>query len=123
MNSTENQRFLEHQASGMKTEIILDLENDTRQTLTNYDVDSISQMHVYDEAGNRHKLCDIYSEFKTIFVFVRVIFFSYLYWVDTKVMRNFFISLHPKKGAQYLVVCKGSNILGATPGKNHSKRH
>jgi hypothetical protein len=71
MNATENQRFLEHKASQAKTEIILDLENDM-DTITNDDLSSISQMYVYDQNGNRHKLSDIYSEFKTIFVFVRV---------------------------------------------------
>ena len=71
MNATENQRFLEHKASQAKTEIILDLENDM-EVITNENLSSISQMYVYDQNGNRHKFCDIYSEFKTIFVFVRV---------------------------------------------------
>jgi hypothetical protein len=71
MNAAENQRFLEHKASQAKTEIILDLENDM-ETITNENLSSISQMYVYDQNGNRQKFCDIYSQFKTIFVFVRV---------------------------------------------------
>ena len=56
------------------TDHIIDLEKDDILN-ENLDISSISNMHVYDEAGNRHIIGDIWSEFKTIFVFVRVYIF------------------------------------------------
>ncbi len=56
-----------------QTEHVIDLEDDTK-ILSNYDLQAISNLLVYDEVGNRHKIGDIWSEFKTIFVFVRVNF-------------------------------------------------
>lgn len=53
------------------TDHIIDLEKDDILN-ENLDITSISNMHVYDEVGNRHIIGDIWSEFKTIFVFVRV---------------------------------------------------
>lgn len=71
MNATENQQFLEKRAAETQTEIILDLENDNR-SLSSTDLIGISEMFVYDEVGNRHRICDLWKDFKTIFVFVRV---------------------------------------------------
>ncbi len=53
-------------------ETVIDLDKDDSLS-DNVDLNSISHMHVYDEVGNRHAMADIWSEFKTIFVFVRVI--------------------------------------------------
>jgi hypothetical protein len=54
-----------------RTDHIIDLEKDDilNEIL---DINSISNMHVYDEVGNRHTIGDIWAEFKTIFIFVRV---------------------------------------------------
>lgn len=52
-------------------ETVINLDNDVKM-LTNYDLDSIANLVVFDERGNRHPMCEIWTEFKTIFVFVRV---------------------------------------------------
>ena len=71
MFGTGNYEFLEKKAAETQTEIILDLENDA-EVISSDDLNAISQMYVYDHLGNRHKMNDIYADFKTIFVFVRV---------------------------------------------------
>ena len=73
MNPTENHQFLQKNTTESQAEIVLDLENDA-DSLSSDAINSISQMYVYDHAGNRHKLSDIYAEFRTIFVFVRVLY-------------------------------------------------
>ena len=48
----------------------IDLEADT--LLKNEEFKSISGYFVYDENGNRTTLAELSSEFKTIFIFIRV---------------------------------------------------
>jgi hypothetical protein len=58
-------------ASPEKITTVIDLEQDGR-ILTTQDLNDIGNILIYDEVGNRHRIGDIWSEFKTIFVFVRV---------------------------------------------------
>jgi hypothetical protein len=71
----ETKKFL-NENQFEKTDHIIDLEKD--ETFNeSLDIGSISNMQVYDEVGNRHTIADIWSEFKTIFIFVRVFIFFY----------------------------------------------
>lgn len=51
-----------------QTDVVIDLDG---TTLTTDDLNEISYKFVWDEKGNRHQMGQIWSEFKTIFVFVR----------------------------------------------------
>lgn len=59
------------QSEPLRSEISIDLEGDFK-LLSHEDLDKIGHFCVYDEAGNRHAMSEIWTEFKTIFVFVRV---------------------------------------------------
>lgn len=59
------------QSEPLRSEITIDLEGDFK-LLSHEDLNKIGQFCVYDEAGNRHAMSEIWTEFKTIFVFVRV---------------------------------------------------
>ena len=70
---------LESKKSGATgAETIIDLDADDK-VLTTEDLNAISAMCIYDELGNRHKIGDIWAEFKTIFVFIRVIFWKMVF--------------------------------------------
>ena len=70
MNPIGNQSELERlKTSETQTETVLDLENDEKLSIN---LNEISNLMVYDEIGNPHKMSDVWAEFKTIFVFVRV---------------------------------------------------
>ena len=43
-----------------------------RDDVTQDEMREVGEFLVYDENGNRHKLSDLSSEFKTVFVFIRV---------------------------------------------------
>lgn len=57
-----------------RTEFSIDLEDDYK-ILTSEDLKRIGDYFVYDESGNRHQMSELWAEFKTIFIFVRVCFF------------------------------------------------
>lgn len=55
-----------------KTDISIDLEEDTTRILTSQDLSKIGNLFVYDETGQRYQMSTLWADFKTIFVFVRV---------------------------------------------------
>lgn len=57
-----------------RCEVLIDLEDENAQVLTPEDLEKIGNYFVYDEVGQRYQISSICSEFKTIFVFVRVIY-------------------------------------------------
>lgn len=59
------------EADNKRTQISIDLEGDFK-LLSHEDLTRIGQLCVFDESGNRHSMSDLWSEFTTIFVFVRV---------------------------------------------------
>jgi hypothetical protein len=72
MNPIGNQSELERlKTTETQTETVLNLENDEKLSIN---LNEISNLIVYDEIGNLHKMSDVWAEFKTIFVFVRVCF-------------------------------------------------
>jgi hypothetical protein len=55
------------------TTTVINLEQDNgNRLLSARDLNELGKLLIYDELGNRHQISDIWSEFKTIFVFVRV---------------------------------------------------
>ncbi len=70
MNPIANQNEQERlKNSETQTETVLNLENDEKLSIN---LNEISSLVVYDEIGNPHTMSDVWAEFKTIFVFVRV---------------------------------------------------
>ncbi|CAF0728004.1 unnamed protein product [Brachionus calyciflorus] len=67
----ENQKFFEKKAAE-SSEFVIDLDNDqSQENLSPQKLVEIGDCFVYDEAGNRFTMNQLWSEFKTIFVFVR----------------------------------------------------
>ena len=65
-SKSENEKFLETKAA----EVVIDL--DAQDDESNFDLNLIKNLVVYDETGQRHPLESVWSDFKTILVFVRV---------------------------------------------------
>lgn len=61
----------------VETETVIELD-DTRALLSSYSLNEIKDMIVYDEVGNRHSLGELWKEFKTIIIFVRVNLIFYM---------------------------------------------
>ncbi len=55
-----------------QTDFVIDLDQSMNNDLTSNYMNAISNYAVFDELGNRHTMGELWSEFKTIFVFVRV---------------------------------------------------
>lgn len=66
----ETNKFKDDNIFDKQTHVI-DLEKDDILT-ESFDINLISNLHVYDEVGNRHTMGDIWAEFTTIFIFIRV---------------------------------------------------
>ena len=64
-SKSENEKFLETKAA----EVVIDL--DAQDDESNFDLNLIKDLVVYDETGQRHTLESVWSDFKTILVFVR----------------------------------------------------
>ena len=71
---TEQQVLLTNTNESSNQNCYIDMGNETK-LLSDFDFVAISSYVVYDENGNKHTIADLSSEFKTIFVFVRVISF------------------------------------------------
>lgn len=71
---SENETFISKNtidAFNQQSQVSIDLEEEPG-FVTNIDLEAISNMFVYDEIGNRHQISELWSDFKTIFIFVRV---------------------------------------------------
>ncbi len=55
-----------------QNDFIIDLDQSINNSLTSKEMCEISSYSVSDELGNRHTMGELWSEFRTIFVFVRV---------------------------------------------------
>ena len=73
--STETEKFVINnkinEIQKQQSQVSIDLEEEP-EVLDKNVLESISNMFVYDEVGNRHQIADLWSDFKTIFIFVRV---------------------------------------------------
>lgn len=65
----ENRKFFEQKAA--TTEFVINLDGDEPR-MTSARLKEIADCVVYDEIGNRITMNQLWSEFKTIFIFVRV---------------------------------------------------
>ncbi|RNA35559.1 thioredoxin AAED1 [Brachionus plicatilis] len=66
----ENKKFFEQKAAVPPSQFIINLDGDEPK-LTTSRLKEIGECFVYDEVGNRHTMSELWSEFRTIFVFVR----------------------------------------------------
>lgn len=73
-------------------DISIDLEEIESATLTSDDLNKIGSFFVYDEKGLRLQMSELWSEFKTIFVFVRVRIFLVGIYKYFRIL-NFFLNL------------------------------
>lgn len=67
----ENKKFFEHKAATTPTDFVINLEGNEPKLSPNL-LKDIGECVIYDEVGNRHTMNELWSEFKTIFVFLRV---------------------------------------------------
>lgn len=80
MTSTELQNLttpkssvVESQQPATDTQVSIDVELERDFKVLSYnDLIKIGQFCVFDDTGNRHAMSDLWTEFKTIFIFVRV---------------------------------------------------
>lgn len=91
----------------IKSDVVIDLDENAESKLTGNEMNSVSGYVIYDELGNRHTMGEIWSEFKTIFVFVR----SLLCFTSKEYVED--LALVPreslKKAQVRLVVISGAN--------------
>ena len=70
--------------------IVIDLDKETDKLVDNVDMNAVGKLMVYDENGNRHSMEDLWKDYKTIFIFVRVIRFILNEKVSSSKMLYFF---------------------------------
>jgi hypothetical protein len=74
--ASENEKFFEIKAASVMSEhseVSLDLEAEQASYLSSQDLQDIAHKFVYDHLGNRYELQELWSDFKTIFIFIRVL--------------------------------------------------